>query len=199
MSPHAEAKTDHDHFNQWSSTYEDSWFQKHLFVRVHKAVLDLAEKGANPATILDVGCGTGRLLREAGKRWPYASRIGVDAAEGMINVARSLAPEVTFHVAMAEALPLPDASVNLVLSTFSFHHWPDQAGGIREVGRVLRPSGCFFLADVAPPLWLMKVFHQSQFQCKENIRNFFKNAGLQVFVQKPVVIHHVLLTSGIKQ
>ncbi len=44
-------------------------------------------------------------------RWPEAQLIGVDLAEGMLEVARRLAPDITFHVGTAEALPLSDASV----------------------------------------------------------------------------------------
>ena len=86
-------------------------------------------KTPNPQVILDVGCGTGRLLRKAKQQWPDAHLVGVDAAEKMIQQATELFPEAEFHVAMAEALPLPDASVDLAFSTMSFHHWANQAQG----------------------------------------------------------------------
>jgi len=191
-------ENDVERFSRWSRTYEDSWLQKRFFDRVHEAVLTLAANGAEPETILDVGCGTGRLLRAAGARWPHASLIGVDAAEGMVEVARSLTPGATFNVAMAEALPLPDASIDLALSTTSFHHWGDQAAGIREVARVLRPGGRFFLADIAGPAWLSKLLHQSRFQSPAHVQTLFTEAGLQVIVQKPVVSRFVLVTAASK-
>ncbi len=191
-------KNDIERFSRWSRTYENSWLQKHFFDRVHEAVLTLAANGVEPEAILDVGCGTGRLLRAAGTRWPHASLIGVDAAEGMVEVARSLTSGATFHVGMAEALPLPDASVDLALSTTSFHHWSDQAAGIREVARVLRPGGRFFLADAAGPAWLSKLLHRSRFQSPAHVRTLFTEAGLRVIVQKPVVSRFVLLTVGIR-
>src|SRR5260370_20365988 len=139
---------DIERFHRWSRTYERSWLQRLVFDRVHQAVLRVvATEVAEPTTILDVGCGTGRLLRAAKARWLNAQLIGVDPAEGMVEVARHLAPAITFHVGSAEALPLPDASVDVVLSTVSFHHWGDQAAAIREVARVLRPGGRFFLSD----------------------------------------------------
>jgi ubiquinone/menaquinone biosynthesis C-methylase UbiE len=189
-------KNDVERFSRWSRTYEDSWLQKHFFNRVHEAVLTLAANGAEPEIILDVGCGTGRLLRAAGTRWPHAALIGVDAAEGMVEVARSLTPGATFYVAMAEALPLPDASVDLALSTTSFHHWSDQAAGIREVARVLRPGGRFFLADVAGPAWLSKLLHWSRFQSPAHVQTLFTEAGLRVILQKPVVSRFVLVTAA---
>lgn len=50
-------------------------------------------------------------------------------------------PEATFYVGMAESIPLPGNSVDLVFSTLSFHHWSDQMKGLREIVRVLRPGG----------------------------------------------------------
>jgi ubiquinone/menaquinone biosynthesis C-methylase UbiE len=189
-------KNDIERFSRWSRTYEDSWMQKHFFDRVHEAVLTLAANGVEPETILDVGCGTGRLLRAAGTRWPHAALIGVDAAEGMVEVARSLTPGATFYVAIAEALPLPDASVDLALSTTSFHHWSDQTAGIREVARVLRPEGRFFLADIAGPALLSKLLHRSRFQSPAHVRTLFTDAGLRVILQKPVVSRFVLVTAA---
>ncbi len=75
--------------------------------------------------------------------------IGVDASEGMIDVARGLMPEAELHFAQAESLPLPDASVDLAFSMMAFHHWSDQRLGVVEVARVLRPEGLFYLSDIS--------------------------------------------------
>jgi ubiquinone/menaquinone biosynthesis C-methylase UbiE len=152
-SPQDDAYQSRDvqHFDRWSPTYERSWLQDRLFARVHAVVLELASALPPPGDLLDVGCGTGRLLRAAAVRWPAARLIGVDPAEGMVAVARQLIPGATLARGLAEALPLPDASVDLVLSTLSFHHWHDQAAGVREIARVLRPGGHFILADFTMP------------------------------------------------
>jgi ubiquinone/menaquinone biosynthesis C-methylase UbiE len=97
------------------------------------------------STILDVGVGTGRLARAAGKRWPAAELIGVDPARGMLAIAhaatRALAREPRLLQGSADAIPLPDASVDLALSSFVLQLVPDRSAALREIRRVLRPGG----------------------------------------------------------
>jgi ubiquinone/menaquinone biosynthesis C-methylase UbiE len=183
-------------FDRWSSTYEHSWLQLWLFDRVHKRVLAVAAQGPAPATILDVGCGTGRLLRAAGARWPSAQLIGVDPAPGMVEVARRLSPSATFYIGPAESLPLPDGLADLALSTLSFHHWRDQAVGVREVARVLRPGGRFLLADFAPPGWIARMSGHARARTRAELRALFGQAGLTVVAQEPVFSRNVVVTVG---
>ena len=117
------------HFNEWSETYERSFMQWLLFDRVHRGVLARLPADFVPATILDIGCGTGRLLRRMHLRWPSAVLVGVDLAEGMVARAREQTFGATIYLAPAEHLPLENDSVDLVTSTVSFHHWSDQSRG----------------------------------------------------------------------
>lgn len=186
-------------FNRRSATYENSFEQWLIFDRVQRAVLGLVEGEANPESILDVGCGTGRLLRKARERWPNARLIGVDPAEGMIEKARLLTPNATFYVSMAESLPLADASVNLVFSTSSFHHWRDNVQGVREVRRVLRPGGRFFLADIWPPLGLSKIYRHFRPNNPARVRDVFVQTGLNIQAQRKLMGRFLLVTAGIRQ
>ncbi|MGA2386755.1 MAG: class I SAM-dependent methyltransferase [Candidatus Bathyarchaeia archaeon] len=184
---------DVEHFNRRAATYETASSQGYFFDRIQRRILKLA-KTQNPQVILDVGCGTGRLLRKAKQQWPDAHLVGVDAAEKMIQQATELFPEAEFHVAMAEALPLPDASVDLAFSTMSFHHWANQAQGIREVARVLRPQGRFALADIVVPRWMMFFVRHFKYNSPAKIREMFVQAGLPVELQqKPWRWSRVLL------
>lgn len=183
-------------FERWAETYDRSWMQRFLFDRVHRAVLRMAADLGEPSTILDVGCGTGKLLRTARKLWPSAQLIGVDPAPRMVEVASRLAPDITFHVGSGEDLPLPDDSVDLALSTTSFHHWHDQAAGVREIQRVLRPGGHFILADVAAPGWMMRAFRHAHARSAREVRALFAQAGLVVVDQRPVFTRRVMATIG---
>lgn len=185
-------------FDQWAPTYESSRNQR-FYDRIHDIVLTFVANSAELGSLLDVGCGTGRLLRAAKARWPNATLTGIDPSPRMVETAHHLLPDATFHVGEAEALPLPDTSVDVVLSTVSFHHWRDQLAGVREVGRVLRPEGVFFLADVSPLTWpFLWLLRQPRSQTPAEMRSVFRKAGLPLFFQRFVVAGSVLVTAGVK-
>ncbi len=171
------------YFEKWSDTYESSYMQRLIFDRAHRAVIERTPGDLQPKRILDVGCGTGRLLRRAGHRWPEARLFGIDLTEGMVCQAHRLTPGAAFAVSQAEKLPLPDASLDLALSTVSFHHWADQAEGVRQVAHVLRPGGVFILADMAVPYWIWLIMRHGQFASAKMQRKMFENAGLSVLEQ----------------
>lgn len=192
-------KIDIEHFDQWSSTYENSWMQRAFFDQTHQAALALAASIVHqPESVLDVGCGTGRLLRRAYRYWPEAQLIGVDPADGMIERAKLLTPNATFYKSMAESLPLKDNSVDLALSTTSFHHWQDQAAGIREIARILRPGGYFMLVDISLPEWLGGISRLNRFHTPTQIRTLFDQAGLHVQTQQTLAWRRWLATVGKK-
>lgn len=195
----SQREKDIEHFDHWSSTYEHSWMQRAFFDQAHQATLALAAGIVDqPASVLDVGCGTGKLLRQARTYWPEAHLIGVDPANGMIEMAKRLTPNATFFTSMAEALPLQDASVDLALSTISFHHWQDQAAGIREIARVLRPGGYLLLVDMSFPDWLVRVFRLKRVHSRARLQALFTQAGLQVQRQQKIAWRGWLATVGKK-
>ncbi|HEU5379881.1 MAG TPA: methyltransferase domain-containing protein [Ktedonobacteraceae bacterium] len=181
-------------FERWGSTYERSWMQRRLFDPVHSAVLQQAASRFKPASVLDIGCGSGRLLRKAHDFWPEAHLSGIDPAQNMLEVARHLTPGARFSIGFGEALPLEDASVDLAFSTISFHHWRDQAAGVREVARVLRPGGSFLLADFTFPTWLTWLY--PRVHSAAQMRALFEQAGLDVQAQPGPVARLVRITIG---
>ena len=99
-------------FDRWASTYDDSALQPVLFVPVHQTVLHLAQQLLpRPGRLLDVGCGTGRLLRHARQRYPGAELVGVDLAGRMLEAAVAATPTelaIRYVHACAEQLPFTD-------------------------------------------------------------------------------------------
>jgi ubiquinone/menaquinone biosynthesis C-methylase UbiE len=169
---------DVEHFNRWAPKYDAFWGQRYVS-RIHDVMLDaVGGSGSSvPAAILDVGCGTGQLLLKAATVWPNAQLVGADPAERMVEVARERLPGANILIAGAEALPIPEASVDLVLSCVSFHHWKDRPSGLAEVARVLRRDGRFCLADIVVPGWIKRLFPTTIAPTSAGLSSFVKDAG----------------------
>jgi ubiquinone/menaquinone biosynthesis C-methylase UbiE len=192
-----DSNKDIEHFNRWSRTYDDSWIQRYAN-RVHVEMLDVVTKEVGvPNNILDIGCGTGQLLHKAFALYPSAQLFGIDPAEGMIEFARNRLPSATFYLGTAGSLPMTDSSVDVVLSSISFHHWGDQPAALREISRVLLPGGCFCLADMSMPIWLAKLTRHSKVMSHVATRQLFDEAGFAVKVQHRTFTRFVWLTLGI--
>lgn len=108
--------------------------------------------------VIDVGCGTGSLAIAA-KRvvGPTGAVRGIDASSEMIEQARAKSArermDITWDVGRAEALPCPDASVDVLLSTLMMHHLPRaiREAFAGEIHRVLKPGGRVLVVDFEPP------------------------------------------------
>ncbi|MDQ2791509.1 MAG: SAM-dependent methyltransferase [Pseudonocardiales bacterium] len=98
--------------------------------------------------VVDVGCGPGTAVREAGRRG--ARVVGVDPAPVMLRLARALTPNrgaITWVEGTAEDLPARDASATVVWSLATVHHWRDVTAGLSEIKRVLCPGGRFLTIE----------------------------------------------------
>ncbi len=184
---------DIDRFNRWASAYDRHWMQRLIFGRVQEMTLQLAAlEVARPTAILDVGCGTGRLLRSAAVRFPGARLVGVDAAIEMVKQAEASIPAgiaIEFQQATAEQLPFPNAQFDLVFSTVTFHHWRDQRKGIAEVARVLAPEGRWLLADfIAAGLmrYVRRLLRLRQFPERGEVDGMLAAVGLGVVGERRV-------------
>jgi ubiquinone/menaquinone biosynthesis C-methylase UbiE len=144
-------------FGERAEGYEEGWLGRlHQEIADRTADLAMAEVPA-PRRVLDVGCGTGYLLRRIAARAPHAAElVGVDAAAQMVRVAQDATadPRVRFLAGTAEHLPGPGGVFDLVVTTTSFDHWADQQAGLHECARVLTPGGCLVLVDQFSPLYL---------------------------------------------
>jgi SAM-dependent methyltransferase len=92
--------------------------------------------------VLDVACGTGVLARTVAARVGASGQVlGLDANPEMLAVARRLDTTIEWLDGRAEALPLPSASVDAVVSQFGLMFFDDRVAALREMRRVLRPGG----------------------------------------------------------
>jgi ubiquinone/menaquinone biosynthesis C-methylase UbiE len=103
-----------------------------------------------PRSILDVGCGTGRTLAQLRAAFPGAELVGLDLSPFYLEEARRVVgPGVRLVEGNAEAIPLPDAAVDAVVSVYLFHELPRNARRrvMAEMARVLRPGGRLVILD----------------------------------------------------
>jgi ubiquinone/menaquinone biosynthesis C-methylase UbiE len=144
-------------FEERAPGYENGW-RGRLHHEIADQAVDLALTASpQPQHVLDVGCGTGYLLRRLAARVPEALELaGVDAAPAMIETARAMAADrrIRFAEGTAERLPYPERTFDLVVSTTSFDHWADQRAGLTECFRVLVPGGRLVLIDLFSA-WLL--------------------------------------------
>ena len=113
------------------------------FARREERPLVLADAAAVTAAdrVLDIGCGPGTAVAEAVRRG--ASAVGLDPSSSMLWLTgrRTPSDRVTLLQGTVESIGLADCEVTVAWAAGSFHHWPDVARALAEVGRVLAPGG----------------------------------------------------------
>lgn len=121
--------------------------------RIHGQLLDRAELRPGQR-VLEIGCGTGNVLRTLGRRGLTIEMVGIDPDPAALRRARRKAARaklpIRYEQAFAGELPLADESFDRVLSSFMLHHLDagERLRALREVRRVLRPGGQLHVVDV---------------------------------------------------
>jgi SAM-dependent methyltransferase len=92
--------------------------------------------------VLDVGCGTGVLAREAlGRVGQEGQVVGLDLNEGMLTVAARAEPKIEWRQGDAASLPFKDASFDVVVSQFALMYFPDRVASLSQMWRTLASAG----------------------------------------------------------
>lgn len=133
------------YYDRFSETYERE--RHHGYHRlIDELELDLVRRHGSGRDVLEAGCGTGLLLREAAT---FArSAVGVDLSGGMLRAARARGLRVV--QGSLTHLPVPSASVDLVYSMKVLPHVPPIREAVAELARVVRPGGHLLLEFYNP-------------------------------------------------
>lgn len=121
----------------------DGWDD--LVLLAKRMAAGLASFGLRPhETVVDIGCGTGNLTTAILSALGGTGKVvAVDISPRMIEVARSKVRDarVTWHVGIAESLPVGDATVDRIVCFSVWPHLVDHQATLAEFARVLRPGG----------------------------------------------------------
>jgi ubiquinone/menaquinone biosynthesis C-methylase UbiE len=155
----------------------------------------LSERGVRRASLIDLGCGTGRFLREVKSNYPRLAVTALDLSPHYLDLARAaLAPwsGTEFLAAPAEDVPAPAASFDVATAVFLFHELPPKtrARVVREMARLLKPEGLVILVDSvqlgdvpdydALVEYFPRAFHEPYYAryASEDLTGLFASAGL---------------------
>jgi SAM-dependent methyltransferase len=134
------------YMGETASAYDAQRFVSRAGLRVHRAerqmMLDALRQVPNGSAVLEVGCGTGRLLVEAAEAG--ATVTGADASPEMLAQAQARLPDARFELAPAHALPFEDAAFDLTYSIRLLNQTESPAYALTvvdEMVRVTRPGG----------------------------------------------------------
>ncbi|MEZ5932540.1 MAG: metalloregulator ArsR/SmtB family transcription factor [Alphaproteobacteria bacterium] len=173
--------------NRYFATRAESWDQlRSLYVdesKVEAALLSLVD-GRSPATLLDIGTGTGRMLQLLA---PYVGTgLGIDQSIEMLNVARANLDRVSLKNCQVRQgdmyhLELGDGAIDVAVLHHVLHFADDPSAALAEAARVLAPNGLLVVIDFAP--------HDQEFLRREHahrrlgfddgeMRAWLDNAGL---------------------
>jgi arsenite methyltransferase len=139
-------------------SYEDEWLEG-----VPEATIASFAGTGNPFAVgrldsgekvVDIGCGAGIDSLIAAKMVGATGRVvGVDLTPEMVAKARAGARQagtanVEFRQGLAESLPVEDSWADVVISNGVMNLFPDKLAGLREIARVLKPSGRLQVGDI---------------------------------------------------
>ncbi len=143
---------------QWDANPVRAAIGQAFYAQVVEAVATHLDGGIAGRTVLEFGCGTGtlglRLAREHAARLLF-----VDTSPAMLGVLRGKLAEADAHGAHAgaqvfegelHALPIPEASVDVVVSLMALHHVEDTARALARLRALLKPGGLLLLGDLLP-------------------------------------------------
>ena len=120
-------------FDQWANSY-DWLFTSVFYQAVHQRLLSyITVSGYSPVPVLDIGCGTGKLLNRLAAQFPNVQGTGLDLSTAMLRQARLSnrhRPRLIFVQGASEAMPFTDNQFQSAFSTISFFALSRSATGL---------------------------------------------------------------------
>ncbi len=195
-------------FNKWAGSY-DSGIVSIFFKMCYRKIRPLLNL-QDGMRVLDVGCGTGSLLKELSGSGKELNLYGIDLSPEMIGAARvKLKDEknVELYEGSAADLPFESNYFDYVVCMNSLHHHADPKQSLTEMARVLKPGGVMILMDGFVDSTVRKAL--SRIACvlrnegkvqrfkKEELQRIFRSLGYEPITQQ-TYLFFMLITCGTK-
>ena len=131
-----------EEFNRWAEAGRGDEMEQHHLPIVEPMLALIEFKPQDK--VLDVGCGTGWLVRRMAPLVSAGLAAGIDVSDAMVRRAEALSaqlPNAVFSCGEVEDIPWDSGFFTKLLSVESAYYWPDPARGLSEIFRVLSPGG----------------------------------------------------------
>ena len=172
--------------------YNNLWVQKYSLGptrrEVKKKVLPLLEKN-NELKILDIGCGTGQLIKEISDHYNKVNYLGIDVAENMIEVAKknNKGKNVKFKTSSIESFESND-KYDIIICTHAFPYFPNKQEMIKKMAGLCNKKGQVIivnsstnsLKDLIINFFLKATTSKAKYLSIDEMKKLFKSAKLKV-------------------
>ena len=168
--------------------YNRLWVQKYSLGptrrEVLKILLPLLEKNGE-LKILDIGCGTGQLVKEISKSYPKVNYLGIDVAENMISIAKESneGENINFLLCPIEHFQT-DEKYDVVVCTHAFPYFPDKQEVLNKIALISKEGAQVILVN------------SSTNSVKDGIINFFLKATTSKAKYLSIKKMHVLFQNA---
>lgn len=145
------------YFNKTSKYYYsqgDGVFAQPTYEEVIPRVIN-----ENPKVMLDLGCGTGDMIKKILNHDPDIQVYGLDISPKMVKKASTKFPEGCVKVGDSEHIPWDDESFDLVVCNSAFHHFPNPTNVLNEINRVLKKDGKLIMGEPTAPGLIRRVIN----------------------------------------
>ena len=172
--------------------YNNLWVQKYSLGptrrEVKKIVLPLLEKNKE-LKILDIGCGTGQLIKEISDQYKMVNYLGIDVAENMIDIAKknNKGKNIKFKTSSIETFESAD-KYDIIICTHAFPYFPNKEDMIKKMAGLCNKKGQVIivnsstnsLKDLIINFFLKATTSKAKYLSIDEMKKLFKTAKLKV-------------------
>jgi len=140
-------------FAERAPTYDSGLAAKHA-QKLYDLLINEVQLFEN-AAVLDVGCGTGTILKGLSAKCKI-NGFGIDAEEKMLEIARQKCPEINFSIQRCDNTNFSNNSFDIIIASLAYHHFDNRIGFAKEAARIIKKGGIVYIADPIFPWFIRK-------------------------------------------